>query len=103
MSTFSGKCDFRDEIEIWGLQNILDAKVFLGCNSEPLKLTCLEDCVQYFPHIVTMSFGGGAGGRQIYLSEKSWVDMEAERYGELPIHQFYRDKLRDELIKAGKL
>ena len=41
MSRFSGKCDFFDEIEIFGLEHILNSEVYVGDSKEPLKLTCL--------------------------------------------------------------
>jgi hypothetical protein len=30
MSKYSGKCDFWDEIEIFGLEKILKSKIYLG-------------------------------------------------------------------------
>ena len=101
MSKFSGKCDFYDEIEIHGLDRILSGQVFLGDHDYPLSLKTYADCIPYFPHIVTMSFT--SEGRNIYrLSEKSWVDIEARRYGKMPIHDYYRQLLKEEKEKYNE-
>lgn len=101
MSRFSGKCDFCDEIEIFGLEHILNSEVYVGDSEEPLKLTCLADCVPYFPHIVCLSHHDTKKNcGHIWLTDKSWVDIEAERYGEHQMHEYYRDELRRELIRA---
>ena len=55
MSRFSGKCDFHDEIVIMGLEHILNSEVYVGNSSEPLKLTCLADCVPYYPYVVSIA------------------------------------------------
>lgn len=102
MSRFSGKCDFCDEIEIHGIDYILNSRVFVGRRSEPLKLTSIADCVPYFPHIVVSGFYDNEHMcATIQLSEKSWVDIEEERYGHLAIHDIYRQTLREELQKYG--
>ena len=101
MSRFSGKCDFCDEIKIFGLEHILNSEVYVGDSEEPLKLTCLADCVPYYPHIVSVAHHDNVNNcGYIRLSEKSWVDIEAERYGEHQIHEYYREELRKELIRA---
>ena len=100
MSKFSGKCDFYDEIEIFGLDRILTAKVYIGDSDYPLSLKTYADCIPYFPHIITMSFYDKTTGRHIIrLSEKSWVDIEEERYGKMPIHDYYRKLLQEEKEK----
>lgn len=100
MSRFSGKCDFYDEIEIFGLDRVLTANIFIGENNCPISITCYEDCIPYFPHIITMSFYDKTTGRHIIrLSEKSWVDIEEERYGKIPIHDYYRKLLQEEKEK----
>lgn len=100
MSRFSGKCDFYDEIEIFGLDRVLSAKIFIGENDYPLAITSYKDCIPYFPYIVTMSFHDKNEGRDIIrLSEKSWVDIEAGRYGKLPIHDLYKELLKEEKEK----
>ena len=99
MSKFSGKCDFYDEIEIFGLENILKSKVYIGDNKKPLTLTCREDCIPYYPYVVTASAKTNNVGT-IFLTNKSWVDIEAERYGEMSCHKHYRELLKKELEKA---
>ena len=99
LSKFSGKCDFYDEIEIFGLENILNSKVYVGDNKEPLNLTCRKDCIPYYPYVVTASAKTNGVGT-IFLTEKSWVDIESERYGEFGCHNYYRELLKKELEMA---
>lgn len=102
MSRFSGKCDFCDEIEIFGLEHILNSDVFVGDSAETLRLTCLADCIPYYPYIVVMSYHDRATGRgHIRLSKKSWVDIEEDRYGPLSIHAYYREALNKELLHVN--
>lgn len=104
MSRFSGKCDFCDEIEIFGLERILNSDVYVGDSEEPLKLTCLADCVPYYPHIVSVAHHDNVTNRSyIRLSSKSWVDIEIERYGKFRLHDHYKEELRKELIRAQSL
>ena len=101
MSKFSGKCDFCDTIEICGLEKILNSKIYLGKSEIPLEIKSLEDCIPYYPHIVTASFFN-KDRCVIYLSEKSWVDIEEERYGHTLMQDRYRKYLQEELEKYGK-
>ena len=102
MSGFSGKCDFFDEIDIFGLDCILNSKVYVGDSREPLELHCRVHCVPYYPYIIASSYMDNVEKKGIiHLTAKSWVDIEAERYGEMGIHQYYRDKLRNEMEKAA--
>lgn len=101
MSRFSGKCDFCDEIKIFGLDYILNSKVYVGQSTDPLELHCLADCVPYYPYVVVVSCMDNVGKEGIVrLTEKSWVDIEAERYGEMDAHRFFRDQLYIEIKKA---
>lgn len=102
MSRFSGKCDFYDEIEISGLECILNSKVYVGNSSEPLKLTCLADCVPYYPYIISVAhFDSERKCAYIRLTDKPWPDIEEERYGNrLRMHDYYRQALQDELELA---
>ena len=101
MSRFSGKCDFRDEIEICGLEHILSSKVYVGDSDEPLRLTCLADCVPYYPHIVSIAHHDNVNNcAYIRLTEKSWVDIEIERCGQFRMHDYYKKQLREELERA---
>lgn len=104
MSKFSGKCDFCDEIEIWGLEHILNSEVYVGKAQEPLHLTCLEDCIPYYPYVVSVAAHDNAKQRgYIRLTEKSWVDLEEERYGHHAMHDYYRKALQEELTRAGRI
>ena len=96
MSMFSGKCDFYDEIAIFGLNQILKSKVYVGDSKEPLKLNSLRDCIPYYPYVVVASFTTNGSGT-IILTSKSWVDIEAEKYGEMDIHKYYREMLEEEI------
>ena len=102
MSRFSGKCDFCDEIEIFGLDYILGSDVYVGDSDEPLKLTCLADCIPYYPYIITVAVHDNAKGKGcIELTKKSWVDIEEERYGHHAIHDMYRKFLQEEMERVA--
>lgn len=100
MSKFSGKCDFYDHISIAGLENVLKSKVYVGRSSQPLNLTCEADCVPYYPYVIS-SCGCTHGVGTIYLTERSWVDIEEKQIGHLPAHDMYRAFLRDELDRVA--
>lgn len=101
MSRFSGKCDFCDEIEIFGLEHILNSDVYVGESKEPLKLTCLADCVPYYPYIVSVAHHDNVKKcSYIRLTSKSWVDIEEERYGKLRMHEHYRRALQEEIERT---
>ncbi len=103
MSKFSGKCDFCDEIAIHGLDHILRCDVYVGSSRTPLRLTCLADCVPYYPYIVSVAAHDNVRNRGVIcLTERSWVDIEEERDGHHPIHDYYRQALAEELAKIGK-
>ena len=103
MSKFSGKCDFRDEIAIHGLDHILRCDVYVGRSTTPLRLTCLADCVPYYPYVVSSAGHDNAKGHGVIrLTEKSWVDIEEDRYGRHPSYDYYRQALAEELAKIGK-
>lgn len=99
MSKFSGKCDFCDDIEIFGLDRILKSKVYLhGCD-EPLKLTCLEDCIPYYPYIVGSACYVREGECTLYLSKRPHTDRIAEYSPEAA--EYFRAKLREEARQYG--
>lgn len=101
MSKFSGKCDFYDEIAIFGLEHILNSEIYVGSGEEPLKLTCLADCVPYYPYIVSFSHHDNVKNcGYIRLTAKSWVDIEIERYGKHNMHDYYIQALQEEIEKA---
>ena len=101
MSEFSGKCDFCDEIEIFGLDRILAGKVYVGSTKTPLKLTCLADCIPYYPYVVVSSCDLN-DNITIWLTPKSWVDIEEDRYGHFACHDGYRKKLQKEIEKINR-
>lgn len=102
MSKFSGKCDFYDEIEICGLDHVLNCEVYVGDSVEPLHLTCREDCIPYYPYVVITAAHDNVKKRgYIRLTSKSWIDIEEERYGHHEAYDFYREQLAEELRKAG--
>lgn len=83
------------------MERILNSSVYVGDSDEPLNLTCLADCVPYYPYIVCIAYHDNVNNRgYIRLSEKSWVDIEIERYGKFRIHDHYKEELRKELICA---
>lgn len=102
MSRFSGKCDFCDEIEIFGLDHVLNCNVYLGDSDEPLRLTCLKDCIPYYPHIVVAAGMDNVNKTGVIrLSSRSWLDIEEERYGHLRMHDIFREALRKEMKAHG--
>lgn len=73
MSRFSGKCDFRDHIEIFGAENILKSRVYVGNNVVPMRFEKVSDLIPYYPYIIaTSSSIDGVG--EIHLSSESFVD-----------------------------
>lgn len=97
MSKFSGKYDFYDEIEMFGLDYILGATIYINGKDEPLNLTCQKDCVPYYPYIVSMALYNK--NPVLHLTSKSWVDIEEEIYGHMKMHDIYREMLREEMEK----
>lgn len=97
MSKFSGKFDFYDEIEIFGLDYILSAKIYVDGKNEPLNLTCQKDCIPYYPYIV--SIASYSKNPVLHLTAKSWVDIEEEQYGHMRVHDLYRELLKEEMEK----
>ena len=103
MSIFSGKCDFCDEIEIWGLDHILNCDIYVGDSGEPLKLTCLADCVPYYPYVTAVAAHDKVKNKgYIRLTEKSWVDLEEERCGHHAVFDMYRQYLREEIERVAR-
>ena len=96
MSKFSGKCDFYDIIEMYGLDRILAARVCKANTYEDLQLNCRADCVPYYPYIVMYSSHNTEGKDFFCLSEKSWIDMEIGSY------EAYKELLRKEIEKYEK-
>lgn len=104
MSKFSGKCDFYDMIQMCeGVDGLKSryANVYVGYGDGQIKLD-LDDhasLVQYYPHIISASASSENDDGVIYLTAKSWVDIEEERYGHLKMHDYYRERLQQEMEK----
>lgn len=100
MSRFSGRCDFCDEIEIFGLDFILNSKVYLGDSRTPLDLNSLADCIPYYPYVVASGgYNIKDGYGTLYLAAESEVvrrakyDPEgADRYRKLLEEEIQRSK-----------
>lgn len=99
MSRFSGKCDFCDLIDIFGLDKILNSIIYVG--DKRVELKSRRDCIPYYPHIERMGGWDAKEGRGVFfLTDRSWVDIEEERYGHMKIHDYYREALRKEMEAA---
>lgn len=101
MSRYTGKCDFCDEIDIMGLDNILASKVYLNGKEEPLCLKSYKDCVPYFTHIVSAcGFTNRIG--TVWLTDIPWLDICESRWN-YPYEYFndLRLKLAEEFKKNG--
>lgn len=75
MSEFSGKCDFKDTIDIWGVEYILHSKIYIGNEIIPMKFDTPKDLIPYYPYLITIQ-ALDENGRVIRLTKESWVDME---------------------------
>lgn len=96
MSRYCGKFDFCDEVELAGIDRILQSDVY--CGEKKLDLRSLEDCIPYYPHIIVFSCWDNISRKSVIkLSERSWVDIEEEWHGHMPIHDYYRQELQKEL------
>lgn len=79
MSIYSGKCDFADTVEMFGVDHILNNyKVYAADHIVPLAMTCEKDLVPYYPYIVTVMVSTKEEGGVIHLSPRSFVDEEEE-------------------------
>lgn len=77
MSSFCGKCDFADTIEIHGLDFILNKCKVYDSEHNLLKLDKVS-IIKYYPYIVG-SMGMGSDGGSIILSKESYVDTDCKR------------------------
>lgn len=76
ISRYSDKCDFADHIEIFGVENVLKADIYVGDTKIDAK--GYNDLIPYLPHIICISCGSKDGGSYIKLTEKSQVDIHEE-------------------------
>lgn len=80
MSNFSGKCDWRDTLEIHNytleeLQN--NVKIYVGNNPEPLHIEKMEDMIPYYPYLIGAAYFNNEERKSVvYLSSESFVDRE---------------------------
>lgn len=82
MSKYSGKCDFYDNLCIHEYteeelkNNII---IYIGNSKNPLKIDSYKSLIPYYPHIISVgSFDNEKRKSTIYLTSKSWVDIEEE-------------------------
>lgn len=84
ISRYSGKCDFRDTLEIHEytleeLQN--NVKIYVGNSGEPLHIEKMEDTIPYYPCIIGSAwFDNTERKAVIHLSSKSHVDNEEREF-----------------------
>ena len=76
MSRYSGKCDLADEIAIFGLENVLASKIYIGDSTEPLGATTYKDLIPYLPYTVSGACYHSGQQEIRWLSKESWVDRE---------------------------
>ena len=76
MSKFSGKCDFADQIEMFGYKDaVLNGETYIGKDRERVVFESENDLVLYYPYvpgIVSMS----DGKCDMWLGEKSYITNE---------------------------
>lgn len=80
ISRYSGKCDWKDSLEIHKytleeLQN--NVKIYVGNNSEPLHIEKMSDMIPYYPYIIASAcFDNVQRKSVIHLTSESFVDRE---------------------------
>ena len=80
MSCYSGKCDFKDIIEIHGIEHIMISVMHVG--EKDLKVSDPKDFIPYYPYVVAMMAWEKDHGT-IWLSKESYVDTEERKSLEL--------------------
>lgn len=75
MSIYSGKCDFYDHIEIFGVEKVMNATIYVGDSEVPLKFESEKDMIPYYPYVIYLSV---SDDKHTYmrLTNKSWVEIE---------------------------
>ena len=51
MSLYSGKCDFADMVDIWGIEKAINADVYLYDSLIPLRIETEKDLVPFYPFL----------------------------------------------------
>lgn len=103
MSIYSGKCDFKDTIEIYGEDKILNNyKTYLRLNKKNVLLDFKagKDMMPFYPHIVG-SMASSDGHGTIYLSQYPYPYEEEQKYWNMTVSRFRR-KLSYERNKSKK-
>lgn len=85
MSKWSGKCDFCDTIEMYGItpknfekfKNSIKLYIWNSDTEKEIKLSDYADLIPYFTHLVSSMYCSD-GVRIIHLMLKSW--LETDRY-----------------------
>lgn len=86
MSGFSGKCDFYDTVERYGLDFILNkCDIYVG-EIGPLKLNS-HSIIKYYPYIIG-SMGMSKEGGTIKLSQTSYIDSRIEEKRNIYIKEY---------------
>lgn len=89
ISRYSGKCDFKDTLEIHGytleeLQN--NVKIYVGNSEEQLHIEKMEDVIPYYPYIIGSAWFNNVERKAvIHLSSKSHVDSDEREFLEIEL------------------
>ena len=89
MSIYSGKCDFYDHIEIFGVERTMNSEVYVGDSLTPLKFKSEKDLIPYYPYVIYMSASDGEH-TNMRLTRKSWVDIEEEEMLNIYLNLFLK-------------
>lgn len=85
---------------MFGIEKTLKCDIYIGSPfdtenpPEKLDLRTEADCVPYYPYIISVQVFN-----KIYLTRESWVQIQEQRYGHLPMFAYYRKALLNELKK----
>lgn len=80
ISRYSGKCDLYDVlVDIREVTDFSKIKIYAANNTIiPLRIDSQKDLMPYYPYIIGMHVSDGEGNMIVYLSKKSYVDIEEE-------------------------
>lgn len=101
MSCFSGKCDFKDHIDMVGITRTLESDIYLNTNTGKIKLDFKkeQDLIPYYGHIISMSVSNPSSCT-IVLDKVPWIAREKKSINS-ECFIYYRNKMNDELTKYG--
>ena len=100
MSDYSGTNDLYDKIQLIGLFNVLNSKIYVDGNDKEIKLQNIKDCVKYYPYTVLKSVLKN-GKNTIYLSRRDSISEEQEKFGVSSTQNLHRSKWKAEMIRCG--